>query len=58
MFPVYPYLSWLKRRWKEGAEKKRWRDFRIQRMDFKERIDNFILVIGMYSNDSCDPVAN
>jgi len=27
-------------------------------MDFKERIDNFVLVIGMYSNNSRDPVAN
>jgi len=27
-------------------------------MDFKKRIDNSVLVIGMYSNNSCDPVAN
>jgi len=27
-------------------------------MDFKERIDNFVLVIEMYSNDLCDLVAN
>jgi len=43
---------------KEGAERKRWKDFRIQRMDFKERIENFVLVIGMCSNDSWDPVVN
>jgi len=32
--------------------------FQNQGMDFKERIDNFILVIGMYSKDLCDSVAN
>jgi len=31
---------------------------RIQGMDIKEVIDNIVLVIGMYSHDSCDPVTN
>ena len=30
----------------------------IQRMDINEVMDNIVLVIKMYSNDSCDLVAN
>jgi len=31
---------------------------RIQEMDQKEEIDNFALVVGLYNQDSCIPVAN
>ena len=31
---------------------------RIQRKDDQKRIDNSVLVIGLYNQDSCIPVAN
>ena len=31
---------------------------RNQRKDDQERIDNFILVVGLYNQNSCIPVAN
>ena len=37
---------------------KRRKGLRIQRIDYQERIDNFVLVVGMYSHDPCAPIAN
>ena len=31
---------------------------RNQRKDDQERIDNFVLVVGLYNRDLCIPVAN
>ena len=42
----------------ENEKVKRSKGFRIQGMDYQERIDNVVLVVGIYDNDSCVPVAN
>ena len=33
-------------------------EIKNQRKDDQERIDNFVLVVGVYNQDSCIPVAN
>ena len=34
------------------------RDFKNQGKDDQEGIDNFVLAVGLYNQDSCIPVAN
>jgi len=43
---------------KKKLESKRFEGFRIQEIDQKEGIDNSALVVGLYNQDSCIPVAN
>ena len=37
---------------------KRWKGLKNQGKDDKEGIDNFVLVVRLYNQDSCIPVAN
>ena len=37
---------------------KGWENFRIQGKDYQEKIDNSSLVVGLYNQDSCIPLAN
>jgi len=41
----------------ETRNKKGWKRFKNQEKDDQERIDNFVLVVGLYNHDSCIPVA-
>ena len=42
-----------------GSEnEKGWKRFKNQGKDNQEGIDNFILVVGLYTQDSCIPVVN
>jgi len=37
---------------------KGWENIRIQGKNYQEKIDNFVLVVGLYNQDSCILVAN
>ena len=37
---------------------KGWENFRIQGKDYQEKIDNSILIVGLYNQDSCISAAN
>ena len=43
---------------KKKLEGKRLKGLRIQGMDQKKERDNSALVVGLYNQDSCIPVAN
>ena len=46
-FPIFQCLSWSKDNRKIKISI--WKNFRSQRMEYQERRNNFVLVVGMYS---------
>ena len=52
------FMIWVGLKITGNRSMKGWENFKIQRKDYQERIDNSVVVIRLYNQNSCIPFAN
>ena len=57
-YPTSLSISCVGIKMTETGNEKGWKRFKNQVKGDQERIDNFVLVVGLYSHDLCIPVTN